>query len=147
MIIYGVRFQRWKLTPKLVPCWKLTPLGVTFQRVRQFSTTGGGHFRQSFNWIMTGRVIFQWGSIYNVTSACLAIAYTDYLNLRYSFVIVALHCNYYSYLTNLLPEIRKMISDNSSLHASRNTGYHSHNNGSWRNAPEMFSGTERPEEI
>ena len=31
-----------------------------------------------------------------------------------------------------------MISDNSSLHASSNTGYHSQSNGSWRNAPEVF---------
>ena len=69
-----------------------------------------------------------------------------YLNVRYSFVLVVLHCNYYSYLTYLWPEIRKMISDNSSLHASSNTGYHSHSNGSWRNAPEVFLCTERPEE-
>ena len=39
-----------------------------------------------------------------------------------------------------------MISDNSSLHAFSNTGYHSHSNGSWRNAPEVFLCTERPEE-
>ena len=39
-----------------------------------------------------------------------------------------------------------MISDNSSLHASSNTGNHSHSNGSWRNAPEVFLCTERPEE-
>ena len=67
-------------------------------------------------------------------------------NVRYSFVLVVLHCNYYPYLTHLWPEIRKMISDNSSLHASSNTGYHSYSNGSWRNAPEVFLCTERPEE-
>ena len=39
-----------------------------------------------------------------------------------------------------------MISDNSSLHASSNTSYHSHSNGSWRNAPEVFLCTERPDE-
>ena len=39
-----------------------------------------------------------------------------------------------------------MISDDSSLNASSNTGYHSHSNGSWRNTPEMFLCTERPEE-
>ena len=50
------------------------------------------------------------------------------------------------YLTHLWPEIRKMISDNSSLHASSNTGYHSHSNGSWRHVPEVFLCTERPEE-
>ena len=36
----------------------------------------------------------------------------SYLNVRYSFVLVVLHCNYYPYLTYLWPEIRKMISDN-----------------------------------
>ena len=39
-----------------------------------------------------------------------------------------------------------MISDNSSLHASSNTGNHSYSNGSWRNALEVFLCTERPEE-
>ena len=39
-----------------------------------------------------------------------------------------------------------MISDNSILHASSNTGYYSHSNGSWRHAPEVFLCTERPEE-
>ena len=78
--------------------------------------------------------------------ACIALAHTDYLNVRYSFVLVVLHCNYYPYLTYLWPEISKMISDNSSLHASSNTGYHSHSNGSWRNAQEVFLCTERLEE-
>ena len=36
------------------------------------------------------------------------------------------------------PEICEIMSDNSSLHASSNTRYHSHGNGSWRNAPEVF---------
>ena len=78
--------------------------------------------------------------------ACIALAHTDHLNVIYSFVLVVLHCNYYPYLTYLWPEIRKMISDNSSLHASSNTGYHSHSSGSLRNAPEVFLCTERPEE-
>ena len=68
----------------------------------------------------------------------LGYLYTDYLNVRYSFIILVLHCNYYPYLTNLCPEIRKMISGKSSLHASSNTCYHSHSNGSWSNAPEEF---------
>ena len=43
-------------------------------------------------------------------------------------------------------QIQSIPRDNSSLHASSNTGYHSQSNGSWRNAPEVFLCRERPEE-
>ena len=64
---------------------------------------------------------------YFVTPVIVAI----YLN-NALIVVHVLHCNYYPYLTYLWPEIHehKMISDKSSLHASSNTGYHSHSNGS-----------------
>ena len=46
-----------------------------------------------------------------MATCMIALAHTDYLNVRYSFVLVVLHCNYYPYLTYLWPEIRKMILD------------------------------------
>ena len=75
--------------------------------------------------------------------ACIALAHTDYLNVRYSFVFVVLHCNYYPYLTYLWPEYVKWYQI---IAVYMHTGYHSHSNGSWRNVPEVFLCTERPEE-
>ena len=49
-----------KIDPQRSPCWKLTPFGVTFQRVRQFSTIGWCFFFQQMS-------VEKWpgGSFYN----------------------------------------------------------------------------------
>ena len=39
-----------KIDPQRFSCWQFTPFGVTFQRVRQFSTIRWWYFSTNFSW-------------------------------------------------------------------------------------------------
>ena len=72
-----------EIDPQRFPCWKLTPFGITFQRARQFSTIGWCYFAANFSGKMTGRVIFHWGSIFNVTAVARRVIWRPPEEINY----------------------------------------------------------------